>query len=270
MRRHGHPAAVRWTDNLDDARSTAPPRCSSSCGSAARRRATGDETLAAQVRLRRARRPPAPGGLAKALRTVPVVLDIAERGAPAGPARRVDRRLHQPGRHRDPGAARRRAPGGRPVQRRHRLPAAIAAQLGVDPARVRARPRRPEPPDLDPRGCWSTGSTCCPSCSTDERVAELAAQVNAAGRADAHARRDPVLLPALLLLHRRGRGPRSRRRPRRAEQVPEIERTLLEMYADPRSTTSRSCWTSAAAPTTAKRPRRWSRRCSPAMVPTIT
>ena len=63
------------------------------------------------------------GGLAKAMRTVPVVLEIAERARELAVRRRLDRRLHQPGRDRDPGAARRRPPRDRPVQRRDQLPA---------------------------------------------------------------------------------------------------------------------------------------------------
>ena len=64
------------------------------------------------------------GGLAKALRTVPVVLDIAERVAEAAPGR-VDHRLHQPGRHRHPRTAAGGAQGGRAVQRGDRVPAAV-------------------------------------------------------------------------------------------------------------------------------------------------
>ena len=47
------------------------------------------------------------GGLAKALRTVPVVLEIAERGARPCRGRSMDRRLHEPGRDRHARAARR-------------------------------------------------------------------------------------------------------------------------------------------------------------------
>ena len=67
-------------------------------------------------------------------------------------ARRVDHRLHQPGRHRDPGAARRRAPGGRAVQRGDRLPARSRRCSAWRPEQVSPRPRRAEPPDLDARG----------------------------------------------------------------------------------------------------------------------
>src|SRR6202020_2898856 len=76
MRRHGHPAVVRWTDSLDEALDGAAAvliqlRVG---GQAARNRdetwpldydCVGQETTGA-------------GGLAKALRTVPLVLDIAE------------------------------------------------------------------------------------------------------------------------------------------------------------------------------------------------
>ena len=44
------------------------------------------------------------GGFAKALRTVPLVLDLAEVVARRGGTGRLDRRLHQPGRDRHPGA----------------------------------------------------------------------------------------------------------------------------------------------------------------------
>ena len=65
------------------------------------------------------------GGFAKALRTVPVVLDIADRVRQIGADRRVDRRLHQPGGHRDARAARPRPSSGRPLQCGHRVPAPV-------------------------------------------------------------------------------------------------------------------------------------------------
>ena len=76
------------------------------------------------------------GGLAKALRTVPVVLEIAERARELRGARRVDRRLHEPGRYRHAGAARRGSPRRRPLQRRDRLQRAVRRLLGVEPRRV--------------------------------------------------------------------------------------------------------------------------------------
>ena len=89
------------------------------------------------------------------MRTVPVVLEIAERVARAGPGR-LDRRLHEPRRHRHPRAARRRAPCDRPLQRRHQLPAPAGAAGRRGAAARRRRPGRPQPPDLDPRACAST------------------------------------------------------------------------------------------------------------------
>jgi 6-phospho-beta-glucosidase len=79
MARHGHPARVRWTDSLDDGADGADALLIQLRigGQAARQRdetwpldcgCVGQETTGA-------------GGLAKALRTVPVVLDIAERAS---------------------------------------------------------------------------------------------------------------------------------------------------------------------------------------------
>ena len=91
------------------------------------------------------------GGFAKALRTVPVVLDLAELvGRRAAPG--VDRRLREPGRDRDPGAPRRGPPGDRAVQRRDRLPAALRGALRRGAGAGRARARRAQPPVVDPRG----------------------------------------------------------------------------------------------------------------------
>ena len=93
-----------------------------------------------------------PGGFAKALRTVPVVLDLAEDVARRGAPGCVDRRLHEPGRDRHAGAARRRPPGHRPVQRGDRPPAPVRRASSGSRRTGRARARRPQPPDLDPRG----------------------------------------------------------------------------------------------------------------------
>ena len=60
--------------------STAPTWCSSSCASAGRRPGSATRRSRSSAAAS-GRRPPAPGGLAKALRTVPVVLDVAERAA---------------------------------------------------------------------------------------------------------------------------------------------------------------------------------------------
>ena len=69
------------------------------------------------------------GGFAKALRTVPVVLELARAGRSPRRARRVDGRLHQPRRDRHPGAARWRTPRRRPVQRGDRSAAATGGAL---------------------------------------------------------------------------------------------------------------------------------------------
>ena len=96
------------------------------------------------------------GGLAKALRTVPVVLEIADRVRERAAAGRVDHRLHEPGRHRHPRAARRRPSRDRPLQRRDRVPARVRVacsasrrqrvvvdQVGLNHLTwIRARPRR--------------------------------------------------------------------------------------------------------------------------------
>ena len=112
-------------------RSTAPTRCWCSCASAARRARLHDETVPLACGCV-GQETTGAGGLAKALRTVPVVLDIADEVRRA-PRRRVDRRLHQPRRHRHPRAARRRAPGARPVQRGDRPAADDRRAARVEP-----------------------------------------------------------------------------------------------------------------------------------------
>ncbi len=122
MRAHGHQAVVPVDHRRRRTGSTGRPRCSSSSGSADRRRGTGtrrgrgdfccvgQETTGA-------------GGLAKGLRTIPLVLEIAELARRPGRAGRVDHRLHQPGGDGHPCAARRRAPRGRALQRGDRAAA---------------------------------------------------------------------------------------------------------------------------------------------------
>ena len=94
------------------------------------------------------------GGFAKALRTVPVVLDIAGAGGSPGGTRPLDRRLHEPRRDRQPGAPRRRPPGDRAVQRGDRVPAPVRRAVRRDAGSRRARACRAQSPDLgagDPR-----------------------------------------------------------------------------------------------------------------------
>ena len=76
------------------------------------------------------------GGFAKALRTVPVVLDIAEtvRRRAGRAAWIVD--FTNPVGHRHQGPARRGASGARTVQRRDRVPASVRRPLDVDVDRV--------------------------------------------------------------------------------------------------------------------------------------
>ena len=92
------------------------------------------------------------GGFAKALRTVPVVLELAEAVARRSRAGRLDRRLHEPRRDRHPGPARCRPPEHRPVQRRDRVPAPLRRPVRRRAGAGRARAGRAQPPHLDPGG----------------------------------------------------------------------------------------------------------------------
>ena len=201
-----------------------------------------------------------PGGFAKALRTVPVVLELAEltasRGAPGAwfvdftnPTGLVTQALLDAG-HRALGLCN-VAIG---FQRR------FAERFGVEPERVQlehvglnhltweragARRRR-GPPARAPR--------------TRARRARRGGRP--AGRADpARSARSP-LLPALLL-PAPAKSSKSRPGRLRAEEVMEIEAGLLELYRDPPSPRSRSSSSSAAAPSTATPPPRSSPRCRP-------
>jgi 6-phospho-beta-glucosidase len=228
MRRHGHPAVVRWTDNLDDALDGAAAvliqlRVG---GQAARNRdetwpldydCVGQETTGA-------------GGLAKALRTVPLVLDIAEqarrRALPGAwiidftnPVGIVTRALLDAG-HRAVGLCN-VAIG---------LQRYFASVLGTDPARV----------SLDHAGLnhltWLRGVQV----DGKELLPEL---LTAHGEEIA----DHAGMP-LSVLHELGVVPsyylryfyfhdevvgEERERPSRAAEVAAIERELMELYGDP-------------------------------------
>ncbi len=107
------------------------------------------------------------GGFAKAMRTVPVILELAERVADARRTGRLDRRFHEPGRDRHPRAARRRPSGRRALQRRdHASSARSLACSTSTPERVARRPGRAEPPDLDPRRSPRRPATCSRSSSS--------------------------------------------------------------------------------------------------------
>ena len=171
------------------------------------------------------------GGFAKALRTVPVVLEIAERVRELAAPGRLDRRLHEPGRDRHAVAARRRPPRRRPLQRRDRLPALVrAACSGVEPGEVVV-----DQVGLNHltwiRAVQVDGATCCPSCwpRTATRSREQAALplqlleelgVVPSTTCATSTRTTRVLAEQL------GGVPR-------AEVVAEIERGLLELYRDP-------------------------------------
>ena len=208
----------------------------------------GDETIPGRFGLI-GQETTGPGGFAKALRTVPVVLGIAEGRRQACGARRVDRRLHQPGRHHHPGAARRGPPCNRAVQRRDRVPAPARARFGVRPDQVRL-----EHVGLNHlswiRGVRVPGARL-PELLARDCTRRAGRGHRDPGRADAHDPRDPLLLPPLLLLHRQA-VEAQRNGPQRAEEVLEIERTLLEMYADPALDHKPALLESAAARTTAR------------------
>jgi 6-phospho-beta-glucosidase len=228
MRRHGHPAVVRWTDNLDDALDGAAAvliqlRVG---GQAARNRdetwpldydCVGQETTGA-------------GGLAKALRTVPLVLDIAEqarrRALPGAwiidftnPVGIVTRALLDAG-HRAVGLCN-VAIG---------LQRYFASVLGTDPARV----------SLDHaglnhltwlRGVQVDGKELLPELLTahGEEIADHAGM-------PLSVLHDLGVVPSYYLryfyFHDEVVG-EERERPSRASEVAAIERELMELYGDP-------------------------------------
>ena len=104
------------------------------------------------------------GGLAKALRTVPIVLELAEEMAARSNPRRVAGRLHQSGGDRDAGLAGRGPSRRGPVQRRHLGPATDRALSRRRSRCRRGRARGAEPPHVDQVGPgrrgrrrWRTG-----------------------------------------------------------------------------------------------------------------
>ena len=201
------------------------------------------------------------GGLAKALRTVPVVLEIAERVRErarrdawivdfTNPVGIVTRALLDAG-HRAIGLCN-VAIG---FQRR------FAALLGVAPSDVvvdqvglnhltwiRARARRRAP-------------TCSRQLLADHGDA-LAERGGAAAAAARRARSDPVLLPALLLRARRRARRAARRDAARGRRGRDRARICSSSTATRRSTRSPRCSSSAAARSTARRRPGWSRRSS--------
>ena len=212
-----------------------------------------DETIPGRVRLV-GQETTGPGGFAKALRTVPVVLDIADEPARryaqpdawivdfTNPVGIVTRAL-----------LRRGASRARPVQRGDRLPAAPRRRLR----------RRADRVELDHVGLnhltWDPGRPhrrLRPAARTARR-SPRGLRASSACRSSCcvcWARSRPTTCTTSTA--RRGCRRAADERAARAEEVLAIERELLRMYADPRSTTSRRCSSSAAAPTTARpRPR---------------
>ena len=196
-----------------------------------------------------------PGGFAKALRTVPLVLDIAEesarRGAPGvwildftNPVGIVTQALLDAG-HRALGLCN----------------VAIGFQRGLARALRRRRRTGSRSTTWGSTTCrgsgrsGSTASTGCRSCSTagDEAVTlggDFPLEVvRALGR-------DPVLLPALLLRDRRRPARAARRRQPGDGRHRASSASCSTCTATRRSTASPSCSSGAAAPTTARRRRR--------------
>ena len=228
MAAHGHPARVRWTTDLDEALDGAGGvllqlRVG---GQAARHRdetwpldcgCVGQETTGA-------------GGLAKALRTVPVVLDIAERARKradpgawiidfTNPVGIVTRALLDAG-HRAIGLCN-VAIGFQ----RH-----FADLLGVDPGRVH----------LDHVGLNHLTWERAAMVDGADRLPELIA-AHGAKLAELVGAPEPVLrqlgaLPSYYLRYFWAHDAvvaGQRGQPTRAQQVAELEQRLLEMYADP-------------------------------------
>ena len=174
-----------------------------------------------------------PGGLAKALRTVPLVLELAEetaaRAAPGAwlvdftnPVGIVTQALADEG-HRAVGLCN----VASWVQRR------IGHYLGVDPDDGRARARRAQPPDLGPLGRVA-GPGPAPRAARPLRP-RARARERCPRRPAPAPRGAALLLPPLLLRPRRraGRpagGPGYRPR---ADVVAELEAELLAEYRDP-------------------------------------
>ncbi|HEY6790676.1 MAG TPA: 6-phospho-beta-glucosidase [Trebonia sp.] len=228
MRAHGHPAAVRWTASLDDGLDGAAAvliqlRVG---GQAARDRdetwpldydCVGQETTGA-------------GGLAKALRTVPLVLDIAERArrraAPGAwiidftnPVGIVTRALLDAG-HRAVGLCN-VAIG---------LQRYFASVLGTEPGRVR----------LDHAGLnhltWLRGVQVDGKEQLPELLSSHGQEIAGLAGVPLSVLQDLGVVPSYYLryfyLHDEVVG-EERTRPSRASEVAAIERELMDLYADP-------------------------------------
>ncbi len=169
------------------------------------------------------------GGLAKALRTVPVVLEIADevrrRAAPGAwivdftnPVGIVTRALLDA-----------RPPRGRPLQRVDHLPAPRGAAARRRAGAHRGRPGRAQPPHVGARGAGRRRGRARHADGRPRRRARRGRRPAAA--AARGARRRALLLPALLLRARpragraaRGRAARGRGRRDRARAAGDVPR----------------------------------------------
>ena len=201
-----------------------------------------------------------PGGFAKALRTVPLVLDIAAESAAPRRAGLVAARLHEPGRDRHPGAA----------------PTRGIARSGCATSRSASSGSSREHFGVAPRSAsgWTTsGSTTSRGSGAVhvDGVDRLPALLDG-GRPDRHGRRavpararsgaagDPLVLPPLLLRDGRGARDAAGRPQPRPRRDGDRARSCSSSTATRRSTASPSCSSAAAAPGTARRRPRSSSR----------
>ena len=171
------------------------------------------------------------GGFAKALRTVPVVLEIAERvrelASPdawivdfTNPVGIVTRSLLDAG-HRAVGLCN-VAIG---FQR------SFARLLGVEPERGRRRPGRPQPPDLDPRRARRRARRAAGAARRARRRASPSRRRSRCGCSRSSASCRPPTCSTSTATTRCSRSSSTARRGPRS--VAEIERGLLELYRDP-------------------------------------
>ena len=178
-------------------------------------------------------------------------LGFGRTGQPPGFALSVHHRLHQPRGDRHPGAAVRRLPGRRPVQRGDRVPASLRCPAGCASGTGPARPRRAEPPDLGTLGAGGRqGRAARPARHPGGR--DRAAH-RAARRLHPPARHGAVVLPALLLRPRRGGGRPARGGDPRRGSGPAGDRTARAVRRPPGPPSRPSCPSAAARGTPRRR-----------------
>ena len=175
---HAHPAAGRRAGGPARRRDAPPP---------VRRAGPGDDR---------------PGRVREGAADGPAGARHRRGGGLPGRTRLVDPRLHEPRGDRHAGAAGRRAPGARAVQRGDRVPAldrgAVRGHAGPGPA----RPRRAQPPVVDPGGVGGRRRPAAGAARGRRPRGDRRRRLRPRPRPDAA--RDPVLLPALLLRARGG------------------------------------------------------------------